>query len=442
MSGGHVRVAQEHSDPTELYLLYVGEPSDAVTDLVDRARRESWFDRVLAIDPGSEGLDAVEALVDEHGLSAGSYRQGLVVVWDLDSLTEAVEDKQVDNRVLAVSGFLEEATRWAADHVAFGLTAQADTVGFLELTDYFGHDVAAIGDVARCEEQLLAWSRTVPEGDGLGLRGPFEKSPSEWLRSIRHDYLNNGVRSLKVSPLVEGSSLATPHVEVDFWQHHLRNLLTDPRRHCSYRSFTDGEWGEPEVCRRYGEVELKVLAPQWLTDAAECDSRDDGRIQGFRGADDLRSRALSFLEAGAAVVLLWDVDQGDEPPRVPGFDGGAATAPVVLVGADESPRLGWRRWQELLGRNVVGGFSGEELLAPCLGRRGGDRLLDVKPSTWRAFCLGSPLEAVTSIRDLMAETYERFREQLSEDKKKKIYRAMSAVEAARAHYFGPDAASA
>lgn len=432
------RIAEAETAPTEMYLLYVGRPSKAVDSLLERARGEKWFERVVAVDCGGDGLDRAGSAVEEHDLRAARYGQGLVVLWDLDALEGGAGSGPGadDDRVPRISESLRKATDWSPDHAAFGLTSAGTDVSFLELTDFLGHDVAAIGDDGQAAATLQAWSRPFPDGGGVGLRGAFDKSPSGWLSAVRHDYLANGILSEKVVPALERAGLALPHAELDFWQHHLRNLLLCPRKYGRYRLPLRQIFGEVDIDRRYEDLDLTVLAPRWLAGAAGEGGGEGHRFELYGSADEARTRAATLGESGWAWVVLWDVELDPEPPRIPGMDRGAPAAPVVLTSPHEPPAFEWRRWQELLARNVLGGFSKEELLAPADPGGEGPRRLERLVSTWRAFCLAPPLAVVPWMRDLMAETHDRLGDRVPERKAKIVYRAMAAVEVARARHFG------
>lgn len=432
MKYGFARIAADFAEEPFFHLLYVGGDSDASTDLLAAARESGWFEKVLRVEPRRDDLIDVDELAKAEELYVGVFRGCLVVVWDFDGLWPSYGDSALRNTA-RIAERVQQARKWSQQVIGFGLTTTTPPASsFLELAELIAGDVAAVGDAGTCLETLRRWC--APSRETLGLRASFQKGPSGWLRYIKHDYLNNGVLSSRLRPALDATGLADRQPVIDFWQNALRNVLIDVRSNVRARAFTaEGIDDEPEIVRTLHATAFQLVAP----DCLEEDLRKVGFVAGedysvYTSSSDAVARVGKLRKEGTASVLLWQ--DSLEPPRLEGLEGRARVTPTVLVGRDEPPRADWHLWRQLFSRNVLGGFSREELLRPGPRRVS---ILECKPSCWRPFCFQTLAGAVDEIRDRMIETYLGLSEHLSDGQRKKLHRSAAEVEAAHEHYFGP-----
>lgn|GEM_PF-4700962 len=386
-----------------------------------------------------EGLDGVERLApsdlakDEPPalarLRSTELRGCLVTLWDLDALGKGEEDGQ---GVLGeeVRELLDKTARWAGQHVAFGCSEGAGSLSFLDFTEAVDANLVFVGAPADCAAALRCWCGT-DASPGV-LKGAFGKLPSKWLRSVRHDYVAGGVLSLSVRPSVEDLGLLEVQKVVDFWQDAVRNVLVHCRENLSSRAMVGPTLAdEPEVVRRIASTPFRLVAPRWIAEPLSERGSEEGRdFVGYASGEEAVSVSKSLAADRVAHALFWE---GDDPPVLSGPEAAPALIPTLLVGS-EPPRRTWSEWQGLFSRNVLGGFSLEELTAKD---RLGASILDIKPSRWRPFCFRTLAEALGDVRRVMKRSIDELGPAIGVDRSAKLARSLRGIDAARALYFGP-----
>ncbi len=362
-------------------------------------------------------------------LRSTESRGCLVTLWDLDALGvgEEAGEGHLGGEVRELLG---QTARWAGQHVAFGSSKGYGRLSFFNFTRAIDANLAFVGTAADCETVLRWWCGT-DTSPGL-LREAFKKPPSRWLCDVRHDYVARGVLSQLVRESVEELGLVEDQKVVDFWQDALRNVLVHRLRNVASRAMVGASLAdEPELVRRIASTPFRLVAPRWVADRLSERGSEAGRdFLSYGSGEEAVSVSKSLASEGVAHALFWE---GDDPPMLSGPETAPAAVPTLLVGS-EPPRRTWSEWQNLLSRNVLGGFGREELTAQD---RGGASILDIKPSRWRPFCFRSLAEALADIRCVMKRSIDELGPAIGPDRTAKLAWSLRGIDAARALYFGP-----
>jgi len=419
------KISDDVKEESFCNLLYVGPSSKEASRVLEAARAGGAFRRIVEVAPEGEDWTSLDEFISGEELYVGQYRGCLVVLWGLEAM------KLSPRELERLAPKLERAHHWSPQAIALALHHESE-LSFLELTELLTREIVEVGDAETCRAALEHWCSP---GEGqVGLKASFSKTPSGWLRLIKHDYLSGGVLAPSVQPLLLEKGLEGSQAMIDYWQNAVRNVLVHIRMNVRARALAATRLeDEPEIVRAIARTPWCLVVPSWLrADLEELDLALSKDFTVYGGPGEAAARVAELADDGKAAVLLWEGSL--EPPRLGGAAGLATPVPTVLVGRDEPPRTDWTSWRRLFAHNVLGGFSRDELIAE--GQRGRS-ILEIKPSFWRSFAFHPLPAAIEEIGDRMLETYLALREEVSEDRKKKLYRSIAEVEAARELFFGP-----
>lgn len=414
-------------------LLVVGPSAERRDSVLDRARKLGCFGDSMEPIAADNDFAAVAARV-ENGYAVGDDGGCLIVVLDL---AKGADDAQ---RVEMLAKH-KKAVENSPQGVIFALGAADAQLSFSAFVDFIANNVAGFGDETSCAATLQQWCGRTGDLQGpLDLRGRYLKSPSFWLRFLKHHYLAGFVTQPAYRPLVEMAGLWEEQRVINYWQNKVRNVLVFPyqSQDANQAALKYGA-NPPEPFRTGNKTTALLLVPQDLVVGLSPPLQEGEQFLAYR----TRAEAVSLMEEtgrrGLARILV--VRTPEEVPALQASGSGPTRVPSLLV-SDPATRLTWDQWQGLLARNMLGSFAQAEFLSTIQR----DEMRDLFPVTklktyWTPFCFLSLREAMDEIMTLMIRTYEAMREVKCSDETraellKRVFRCLAQVWCARGLYFG------
>lgn len=386
------------------HLLYLGADVDRashVRSIIEERAELRQFSQV------SSWAQAA-SLLDE--MRVGMYEGCLLILCD---------PKDLGGR--EIREWLATLSPWPSGQVmAFLVLEESPQLSFHDFLGLADRDFAGLGSFEACLETLRRWCSGKGDLD-LGLA--FTKSPSRWLRSLKHDYVSNTV--LIYREVFEGLGLLMEQREIDLIGNVLRNLLCLSDSKLAVRSLAaDREEEESDLFRRIYSTPVRLVAPARLE--SQLTAADYSAGQDFVCYQTLEEVG-GFLEAaareGCSSILLKSSDAR--------FSGDAVGNPPVVLIDGEAPRLGWSGWQARLRENVIGSYAASDLAR----LRSHQPVLVAQRPSWRACAIRPLPDLFDRLVELLVLTHEAV-EQGAPKLKEFVLRSLAAVCAARALYLG------
>ncbi|MFC1597006.1 hypothetical protein ACFL5Q_03575 [Planctomycetota bacterium] len=420
-------IAREHATAPFFNLVCITAKAERASEVLSEVRKMACFDRIEVLECRQEDFGDLQETIQRKDLRVGANHGCLIILWDLDAFR--------NGRGLADwMGLLPSADALSPVVACFGLTGE-EAISFREFVELTKGNYVGFGGASQCIDTLRRWCAPRPLLDGT-LRMTSPKGPGRWLRSIRHDYFQNGV--LHKRALLKELGLCEAQREVDLLQAALRNVLSFLWTKESANCLTyDKPEDKSDLYRRvYDDSSFRLVVPEYMgSHLVHLDLLAGEHFATYGTPDEAAATLADLGRHGVARLLvrepemiLAEVATADNcPPHVP----------QVLV-SDTPYRLGWSGWTSLLSQNVLGSFTESELLGDS---EGGDALLDLKRDPWRVFCFLSLPGAFDRIIGMMIDTYTALHERTDENQRnpkffKKLHSSLAQVVCAKGLYFG------
>jgi hypothetical protein len=405
------------------HLLYVGAEDERSRAILDWCRSRPRFTKANSIAASIDNLDGIAEFIAVHQLRVGRFQGVLIVVLDLGP-------NATDDSLSALLSRLEHRAPWSdsTQRVLFLLTSAQLHVSFRSFINSISRQICGIGDLPRCIKALEEWTEKKPASEPtIDLRLPFSKTPSGWLKNIRHDYIVNIIQQCLFKETTD-AGLWDVQYRIDLWQNALRNILVEPleKNRTLFFDYSIGDAKELQAC--LFPTPFRLLVPISVARILGSDMESETDYLPYDTIENARDLMAQETAVGHACILVYSDEVLVHPAGLaPGM---ARFIPTIHV-RENSLRLPWDRWRQELYCNLLGAFDFAEFTRTIAGTS----FAKVKRAFWSSFYFRSLPEAVDEVIDCMMQTYAGIHERTNSAELESLFRCIASVRSARGLYF-------